>query len=233
MLAGKTTFAFDWDGTVLDSMKVKERTFSTSLAQMLDPLVKTPSPDLAGELRARYRALSGAPRRVIVETILSERGIPFEAMDFDSFGRRLGELNRRELATANLFPDAIDFLTRLVDQERAAYISSSVPGEELRPIVASRLPRTLLQRLRGVFGSDGAFTKGPAHVARILRETAVPPRELLCFGDDPADARLCQSAGVDCVLIDRDARLAGVDVAAPRISSFAELTAGLGAPSQA
>jgi phosphoglycolate phosphatase-like HAD superfamily hydrolase len=223
-LAGKKTFAFDWDGTLFDSMPVKWRTFSETLAPYLAPLLRTSSPELVTELQARYQALSGAPRREIVETISSERGLAPDAVDFDHFSSRLSEVNRRELARAELFADGLALLERLTTEGRSVYISSSVPQAELSALVQARLPAALARRLRGVFGTDGAFTKGPPHVARMLRETGVEPAEFLFFGDDPADARLCRLAGVDCVLVDRRGRLAGVETGAPTVPDFGALS---------
>lgn len=219
LLAGKKVFAFDWDGTVLDSMPIKRRTFSELLAETLRPVLTASPSSLSDELLERYRALSGAPRREIVETILRERGLASTAIDFERFSSRLSEINRRELAQAPIFPDAIELMQRLTRMAHAVYISSSVPQAELSALVGARLPAELATRLSGVFGSEGAFAKGPEHVRRILQETGANRQQLLFFGDDLADARLCREAHVDCVLVDRPGDLADV-IGACRMSDF-------------
>jgi phosphoglycolate phosphatase-like HAD superfamily hydrolase len=146
-----------------------------------------------------------------------------DAVDFDRFSSRLSEVNRRELASAALFADGLALLGQLTTTARGVYISSSVPQAELSVLVRARLPGELARRLAGVFGSDGAFTKGPPHVARMLSETGASPAQFLFFGDDPADARLCRLAGVDCVLVDRRGQLAGVETGAPTVPDFGAL----------
>lgn len=224
VLAGKKTFAFDWDGTVLDSMPIKLRTFSDLLAETLRPLLPASSADLPQVLRVRYEALSGKPRREIVTTVLREHGLDLGTVDFEAFTQRLGEINRRELSSAEVFPDALDFLSHITQVARAVYISSSVPQIELNAVVVDRLPAAIVKRLRGVLGSDGSFAKGPAHIERILGDTHCASDEVLFFGDDLADVHLCRQAGIECVLVDRRHRFADVESGALRVPDFRALT---------
>ncbi len=224
VLDGKRVLVFDWDGTLLDSMPIKLRTFSETLAELAVAHVELPTAALSERVAALYRRLSGFSRRRIFEAVLEDLQIGSDAVSFAQFDAALRARNQHELLRTSLFPDAETFLTRLVSTSHALYVSSSVPRAELEFLFSRIVPPSLHQRFAGVFGSDGAFSKGVGHLSRIMEETRATQRDVLVFGDDGADAELSEQAGVACVLIDRHGRFGGRPGTAGCVRDFGELS---------
>lgn len=202
----KKVFVFDWDGTLFDSMEGKTCSFSSVVSTYFTEHDKLIRPDLVATI---YRTHSGKPRAEIFFEAAKVSGVQLEPADIDEMSERLFEYNRTILRKACLFPDARRLLDALAGRNVELFISSSVPQAELDYFVAAILPRSLRPRFSGVLGSSNGCSKGREHIAVISSQTSASRNDIVVIGDDEADYTLSNAAGVDCILVDREGRLAG------------------------
>lgn len=223
MLAKKKVLMFDWDGTLFDSMAVKEKTFSEVVYSYLSSRNHDIIPKHVVEL---YRKFSGEPRAQIFHKIAKHYNILLLSdQDISNMSNMLTKKNETALLESQMFPDAIMLLTALNATPFKIYISSSVPKEELYPLAKRNIPPNILPRIADIFGSEPGFSKGKEHVANVLRQEQCGPEACIMFGDDEADMVLSKEAGIDSVLIDRTAIHSASSW--KRISSFKEVIACL------
>ena len=216
MLSSREVFVLDWDGTLFDSMAIKFQSFARVAAEYLAEAGAATTTELAAEI---YRANSGKPRREIFSIVGKARGIDLSESDFSIMSDRLTALNFRLLADAPVFADAMALLSHLVLYGRTPCVSSSVPQNELDHFVSRKIPRELRAHFGGVFGSAAGFSKGCAHLKRIMADNDVATERILAIGDDEADYELSTAAGVDCIIVNRADR-----VFPPRIPTVSALT---------
>ena len=214
----KSIFVFDWDGTIFDSMPVKTANFVTAFAAALRQTIPGWPREAIAEM---YGELSGRPRREIFDALLRRLGGEDQSASFEVFNAEFERRNLSELANAELFPDAVAYMRRLISDNQRIFVSSSVPNKELETLVEAKLPKDILERIDGIFGSSAGFSKGESHVRRIEAMTSLPRATMIAYGDDIADFDLSSDAGIDCILIDRNGKLP--DCSAPRVSSFFQL----------
>jgi phosphoglycolate phosphatase-like HAD superfamily hydrolase len=202
----KEVFVFDWDGTLFDSMATKTKNFATVVVESIGPRSGL-TLEQAGEL---YRKHSGKPRIDIFSLIAAERYLVLRYDEMEAMSARLSSLNKVGLADASVFADGLQFLESLINSGYRPYISSSVPSAELLYLVALKLPPGVYEKLGGVFGSSPGFSKGSGHLKKIMTDTGCEANACLMVGDDLADMELSREAGIDCLLVDREGRHAGL-----------------------
>jgi phosphoglycolate phosphatase-like HAD superfamily hydrolase len=185
---------FDWDGTLVNSLDIKIRNAGILFHQRFD----LPS----GEVEKAYRLHSGIPRRQLFDAILVDLGQPplFEA-SFASLSKAFSDRNREALqdrSQPGLLPqDTLLALEILLQTGCLLYISSSADTDEIRDIADNLgLANYFIRSGGDIFGSYPGFNKGSQHVEHICASHKLSVDELVFVGDDPADIRLGQTAGV-------------------------------------
>lgn len=201
VIARKSVFVFDWDGTLFDSMAAKVGTFGRVVAAALSRHGRAVP---VADVEALYVRHSGLPRAEIFAIAATDAGIAFSDTTIQAMSEDLYALNHDVLARAPLFDDGVRLLDAVLARGLSAFISSSVPQAELDHFVGLKLPPAIRRRLGGVFGSRSGFGKGPGHLSAVLKACACKPEDILVIGDDTADDRLSAAAGIDCIVIDRD-----------------------------
>lgn len=216
---------FDWDGTLVNSLDVKIHNAGILFQQRLD---------LAPEgVEAAYRKHSGIPRRQLFDAILADLGHPplFDAA-FASLSQAFSDKNREALRDRNrpgLLPNAtLLALENLLQTGCLLYVSSSADTDEVRDIAENLGLADYFMRSGGeIFGSRPGFNKGSQHVEHICTQTRLSVDELVFVGDDPADIRLGQAAGVFTIAKAGTYSAAALQACKPDaiINSLDELTA--------
>jgi phosphoglycolate phosphatase-like HAD superfamily hydrolase len=185
---------FDWDGTLVNSLDVKIRNAGLLFHQRLD---------LSSEgVERAYREHSGIPRRQLFDAILADLGQPplFDA-SFASLSKAFSDKNREALRDRNrpgLLPNStLLALENLLQTGCLLFISSSADTDEIRDIAENlNLADYFIRSGGDIFGSRPGFNKGSQHVEHICTRHKLSVDELVFVGDDPADIRLGQAAGV-------------------------------------
>jgi phosphoglycolate phosphatase-like HAD superfamily hydrolase len=196
----KKVFVFDWDGTILDSMPLKTKNFAQAFKTVFPENTKLGLADIVAE---HYLRLSGHPRKYIFNEILNLLNLDSDEILYFRFNAAFEALNKLNLIYAKVFPDAMDLLKTLIEEEHQIYISSSVPPKELTDLVDKILPVSIRHYISSVLGSSEGFEKGTGHLYWIIDKTGATPEQILVVGDDIADFELSLEAGIDCVLVDR------------------------------
>lgn len=211
-LKSKRVFVFDWDGTILDSMKIKLENFSHVLTVLIEKHVN--NKDLQDVIRSMYKELSGKQRQDIFNEIIDRLGLDNKTVDYNEFDRKFTIENQNKLLSARIFPDAISLLNTLVLRNIPVFISSSMPQHELDFMVKARLDSDLISAVSMVLGSSGGFNKGIDHLDYIKKKMKCSKDQMLVLGDDVLDSDLSTIAGVDCIIIDREGRFIGQNLLA-------------------
>lgn len=202
-------------------MATKAENFVEAMLAVLHFKIIRPSP---AELADLYFELSGRSREEIFVAILEGLGFKKGEVNYQEFNRLFEEKNIVRLAKAAIFPDALQFLKRLVVHRKQLFISSSVPQNELTALVGSRMPMDLTSKIGAILGTSESLSKGTEHVRYIEKLSGASKSEMIAFGDDLRDVELNVSAGIDCVLIDRRGRFGERDVyTAPSFLEIDEL----------
>lgn len=223
MLNKKKVLMFDWDGTLFDSMAIKERTFGEVVYSYLSSRNHDILPKHVAEI---YRKHSGEKLVDIFQKVCKHYNlILLSEQDLNNMTSMINKKNETSLLEAQMFPDATMLLTALKETPFKIYISASVPKEELYPLVKRNISPLILPRISDIFGNDPGFAKGKDHIANILRQEQCNPEACVMYSDDEADMLLSRDAGVDSVLIDRAGIHSGTSW--KRISSFKEVIAYL------
>jgi phosphoglycolate phosphatase-like HAD superfamily hydrolase len=204
ILGNKQVFIFDWDGTILDSMKIKSGNFGSAFCSTF---FRGCEKEYADIVSGYYLQLSGYPRKFIFVQIMAMMGIKEELESFRHFNDTFEMLNKASLAHADLFPDAVALLDELIGRGCLIFISSSVPPRELADLVTATLPAPAREGIAAVLGSSEGHTKGKQHLNTIMQQTGLPQFRLLVLGDDYADHELSAEAGTECIIVDRSGSL--------------------------
>lgn len=185
---------FDWDGTLVNSLDIKIRNAGILFHQRFDLSSE--------EVEKAYRLHSGIPRRQLFDAILADLGQPalFEA-GYASLSKAFSDKNRealRDRSQPGLLPTTTQLVLEILLQTGCLlFISSSAETKEIRDIAENLGLADFFMRSGGdIFGSRPGFNKGSQHVEYVCASHELPVEELIFVGDDPADVRLGQAAGV-------------------------------------
>lgn len=185
---------FDWDGTLVNSLDVKIRNAGLLFHQRFDL-----SPD---QVEKAYRFHSGIPRRQLFDAILADLGQPaLDDENYSSLSRAFSDVNRntlRDRSIQGLIPEATPLvLESLLQIGCLLFVSSSAVTDEIKDIAGNLGLADYFMRSGGdIYGSSPGFNKGSQHVEFICAQHNLSVDELVFVGDDPADIRLGQAAGV-------------------------------------
>ncbi len=185
---------FDWDGTLVNSLDVKIRNAGILFHQRFNL-----SP---GQVEKAYRVHSGIPRRQLFDTILTDLGkSALNDEEFSLLSQVFSDANRDTLqdrSIQGLIPAATPLiLEKLFQIGCLLFVSSSAATDEIKDIAGNLGLADYFFRSGGdIFGSHPGFNKGSQHVEYICASHNLGVDELVFVGDDPADIRLGQAAGV-------------------------------------
>lgn len=177
---------FDWDGTLIDSLPLKIRNAGLLFAARFG--VSSEAVETA------YRRHSGIPRRQLFDAICAELGLPgLSDVVYGEISQAFTDHNRRVLAGLQADRGVHDTLKDLQERGLPLYISTSAAPDEVRHLAQAV---GLATYFREILGSEGVFSKGPAHIEYILAQLSLSHHQLWFVGDEPNDVRLGKAAGV-------------------------------------
>ncbi len=177
----------DFDGTLVESVGIKDEAFRTLYADEPDHL-----PAIMAYHLDNNHVLRFAKFRHIAETIL---GRPYGDADRDRLTARFSALVKQAIAEA---PEVAGTTAFLADMGGRAplYLLSMSPDEELREIVAAR---GLSGHFKDIYG--GRWTKAEA-VRDILAREGAAPDDAVMVGDSPEDHAAAVETGIAFVARD-------------------------------
>lgn len=170
---------FDFDGTLVDSNRIKWRAFEACFSEFSDRRQK-----ILAYCRGNNHVTRGVKFRVVYEQML---GLPYTPKVAERLHRRFEEETTEAIVRAPEIPGASEFLKRVRPKHRTAVLSATP-----HPILLEILKR------RGWSGHFDLKQGAPVNKAAWLRGLegkGYPPAQVLFFGDTPEDARAAQEAG--------------------------------------
>jgi len=181
---------FDWDGTLIDSLPLKIRNAGQLFEETFGVSRK--------EVETSYRVHSGISRRQLFDAICSDNDLPaLTSSEFDNLSETFSNRNLEAFSNIRVDPVVITTLSTLKDFGYPLFISTATTPEEVRSAVKSL---ELDSHFQGILGSQGEFTKGPAHIAYIMAKIPVEKESIWFVGDEPNDVVLGKQAGVRTIV---------------------------------
>ena len=185
--------AFDWDGTLFDSMGVKIKNLSQILSAEYGVDAKI--------VEKKYRELSGVPRELLIRRLVAEcDGSELSDRAYREISERFTKANISTLRNRSLFGEVKVVIPKLAERY-ILYISSASVPEELEAVVGSQ---KIDRYFRGVWGSEDGFSKGKEHFSSMEKQNGCSPMDILFVGDDSADGDLAAEHGTPFLRILRD-----------------------------
>jgi phosphoglycolate phosphatase-like HAD superfamily hydrolase len=207
----------DFDGTLVESVGIKDRAFHTLFA--------SDYPDRIDEIMAYHLAHNATIRfdkfRHITEAILRERYTAARAKELSD---RFSALVAGAIAACPAVEGLDEFLNAL-QPRLPLYLVSVSPEDELMEILRAR---ELAGRMKGIYSAS--WSK-PDAIRDILRREGVGPEAAIFVGDTPEDRRAAEQTGVCFIGRDSGKPLgAGVPVHRDLRGVLADITGRIAAP---
>lgn len=183
---------FDFDGTIVDSLKVKEEAFG----KIYEPFGE----HIVSEVKKYHRENVGISRHVKFKHWHTHLlNLPFDATVARRLSEYFSQLVVNKVVDSEYIPGAYEFLEKYYGQIKF-YIASGTPQRELKKIVSTK---GLIHFFNGVYGSPATKTE---IIQNILRIERVAPGQVLMVGDATSDLKGARDNGTDFLGVDRDGR---------------------------
>lgn len=175
---------WDWNGTLLDDVKVGVKTVNDMLRRRGLPLLT----------EQEYKDRFGFP----VADFYGCIGFDTEKESLHELSVDFVETYDRYAGEVGLNPHVPEVLAAVRQSGRKQYILSALREDLLRRMLADF---HIDSRFDGVCGSDDIYAAGKIERGRrMLEALAICPAETLMVGDTLHDAEVAETLGLDCIL---------------------------------
>ena len=180
---------FDLDGTLVDTAADIQAILGEVFAQ--DGLVAPSVPAV--------RDMLGDGARVLIERAVATSPRP---ADVDGLLRRFVARYAQVPCRHSVpYPGAVDLLATLRRDGWRVGLCTNKPQAPTRGLLAALDLGGLFDSVIGGDALPGIRKPDPRHLAAVLAELAVPPRQAVMVGDGPNDLLTARALGVPCVLV--------------------------------
>jgi len=167
-------FFFDFDGVILDSVRIKTEAFKELYSEFGDAIVK--------KVISHHQANGGLSRfkkfRIYHEKFLSRR---LSKKEVDALSRRFSAIALKKVLRAAFIEGALIFLKDCKKRKKKCFVVSGTPDPEIKTIIRRRrLSRFFL----AVCGSP---TEKKTHVRRLIKKYGIHAKSAVFFGDSKND----------------------------------------------
>jgi phosphoglycolate phosphatase-like HAD superfamily hydrolase len=188
---------FDFDGTIIESVGIKDRAFETLFGEYPDKLEEIMKYHLSHNATIRFEKF-----RYITEHILRQK---YDEDVAGKLSRRFSELVFKRLIDCPYVPGAIEFLDHF-RKLLPLYLVSVSPEDELDKILTAR---DLKKYFKKVYPSSWKKSDG---IEVILQKENLFSKEALFIGDSSEDYQSARSARVSFIGRDSGKSFQGVRV---------------------
>ncbi len=192
-------FFFDFDGVIVDSLKVKAAAF--------EALFKGYGRDIQRKVLEYHLKNGGVSRfdkfKYFYREFLGRKITPEKIKELD---RKYSELVVNKVIRARYIKGAMKFIKRARNEEKSCFLVSATPEKEISLIVRKRGIEDLFV---GVVGSPG---KKKDNLRGLLSKHKIQAEEALYFGDAKSDYEAAVGNSVDFigVCVNNDCELAEI-----------------------
>jgi len=183
---------FDFDGVILDSVKIKSRVF--------ERLFESFGSDVVAKVRQHHLDNGGISRFEKFHYIYNE--ILGETLGVDAskeLGDKFSEYAFEEVCQANYIAGAYDFLEKH-HKQTPLYVASGTPESELVQITRHR-------QLDGFFtGIYGSPRRKGELINGIIKQLKIKPADVVMIGDASTDYEAAMETGTDFIGVGEDSK---------------------------
>jgi len=184
-LKQQTTFIFDFDGVLADSVEIKTEAFAILFQPFGDDVVQ--------KVVAHHRQHGGVNRYDKIRHYYANYlGHELSDQELTEQAQRFSRLVVDKVVAAPEIAGASEFLNTYSAQ-KCCFVNSATPHAELLEILERR---GWAAYFKGVFGAPTSKGK---NLQQIFADYSINPDECLFFGDSTSDLAAAQGAGVPFV----------------------------------
>ena len=190
----RSAVVFDYDGTLIDTMKIKAASYLEAFETVFN------SSTAAGEkILASHKRTSGAHSFIQLSDTLETLGLTATDEQKENWSDLYSSLNSRALKGVALFPSVKQTLTNLRERGFQLFAVSGIPEEEFLGELSSKKLTSFFVEAKG--GDKPGFLNS-------LKERGF--RIVLFAGDTAYDEKAAADAGVPFCLVENDGDLRNI-----------------------
>ena len=187
---------FDFDGTLIDSNRIKKQTFYDILderwdSSYLDEIFALDNPGDRYSILHKFVELNFRRQSVVIFQDEIER---YAAQLVDAYTQQC----EYQLSLCSEIPGATAALTKLKAQGHMIFINSATPDDSLLRVITAR---NLDHLFDGVFGSTSSKYE---NLSKILKLTKTTSEQLIMVGDDIGDLQAANQIGCKFIGVARE-----------------------------
>jgi len=187
------TLVFDFDGTIVDSNKLKDRVYFE-----LFPLANEKSKDLIGKISKGSRKT----RYQIIREILCALKFEDIEKETENYAQKYGEIVEKGIVESGGAPNAFEGLWFFHNNKYVLYLLSGTPLGPLRQTVEKLVLKGKIPTFKKIYGrvddKDERLFKEQV-IAEIIKTESVRSEEIALIGDGPSERDVALKTG--CVFI--------------------------------
>ena len=172
--------ALDFDGTLVESNKIKDKAFESIFGEWPEHRDAMMQWHFANNTMVRQDKF-----RYFVEVVLRQQG---DDELIEKLTKRFSELSYKAIVNCSMVDGAQEFLNTFRNKVQM-FLISATPHNELRKILKARLLTRYFKEIQG-----GPINKVEV-LKKIISDKKISPDEMLYIGDSPEDLQAAKTLG--------------------------------------
>lgn len=178
------TIIWDWNGTLLDDLELSIKAVNVLLKERDLPILTLD----------RYKDIFGFP----VINYYEKAGFDFSKEPFEIPARQYVKLYASGESELKLFPDVVDTLSFLKDNNYRQIVLSAMKEDNLRKMISNA---GISHFFDGIFGIKDNYAREKVSIGKqVVENLNLNPEKCLMIGDTLHDAEVAEQCGFDCIL---------------------------------
>lgn len=178
------TIIWDWNGTLLDDLELSIKAVNVLLKERDLPILTLD----------RYKDIFGFP----VINYYEKAGFDFSKEPFEIPARQYVKLYASGESDLKLFPDVVDTLSFLKDNNYRQIVLSAMKEDNLRKMISNA---GISHFFDGIFGIKDNYAREKVSIGKqVVENLNLNPEKCLMIGDTLHDAEVAEQCGFDCIL---------------------------------
>lgn len=178
------TIIWDWNGTLLNDLELSLESVNILLEERGLPILSI----------ERYKDIFGFP----VIDYYVKAGFDFSKEPFEIPAKQYVKLYAAKAPDLKLFPDVIDVITFLKENNYRQIVLSAMKDDNLKLMIGNA---NITHYFDSVFGIKDNYAREKVSLGKeVVEKLNLNPSECLMIGDTLHDAEVAEQCGFDCIL---------------------------------